>query len=692
MGAAVRRPFVLLLNTARGNLPAMDKTNSHKAAVFLFCLLFSLLSGFSASALERVSGDQLMLAAEPIFVGKEAFIDRIALRTGAERDSVGLVLSGGSARAFAHIGVLKRLEEAGVVPDFIVANSMGSIIGLLYAAGLSPDQIFSIVTSTDLAALFEPTLPLAGGVLDPSRFSDLVHLYVGDKRLEELPIPIMISCEDLRSKREIRIASGDFITVLLAAFALPAIFPPVEFDGFLLIDGGVTKLVPLSAAMEFSDKVIVSSTFYDNKSLNLRNPIVVLNSAIDIGKRRAGVSDLLAYPEALWIRCAVESYSFMAFDKSSELAEIGYRSADAHAEALTAFAFGGVDSALTRIRGKLDTRIDSGRQIWAPFNRAPADKAVFAIAPFISSLSYPLDGYRLNDSVFAGVSAAFRWSGFSFSLRGGSDWRPYDKSDFLPSAAVSFLGDLLPFLSLEGLAVASWDKPSLEPYPSWYWRGAVRAVSPASFGRLEAFSIFEGVAGRDLAKRLLTSGAAYKWVSDQNSSSDAGAVLGEAALEAGHELSGAWDTHALWAYMSLGLSPFPLSAAPLTIRGRGLARIALGGKAAAYYLSDPVSASDSSFVDDIGAALYGAGLSLGWEPGTASLSLAELLILRRPAFSAFSDVLWAGNGFSVPKTASLGFRVSTELSLLGLQSSLLTLETGYDLINAVPYARVFMAP
>lgn len=157
--------------------------------------------------------DSLLLASTPIIYGEDGFRQRILSRTGGLREPIGLVLSGGSARAFAHIGVLKRLEEAGIVPDFIVANSMGSIIGLLYAAGLSPDQLYELVSRTELNALFAPVFPVAGGILDPRRFSDLIRLYLGDLRLEDLPIPILVACEDPKSKRQVLLAEGDLITV-----------------------------------------------------------------------------------------------------------------------------------------------------------------------------------------------------------------------------------------------------------------------------------------------------------------------------------------------------------------------------------------------------------------------------------------------------------------------------------------------
>src|SRR5690554_5615825 len=143
-----------------------------------------------------VSAKDLMLADVPISYGKEHFVQQIEERTNGERPPIGLVLSGGSARALAHIGVLRYLEEEGIVPDFIVSNSMGSIVGLLYAAGLSPDQILEVTSSTSLETLFDLTLPIKGGLLDASRFLQRISSILGrDLRLEDLEIPIIVATE-----------------------------------------------------------------------------------------------------------------------------------------------------------------------------------------------------------------------------------------------------------------------------------------------------------------------------------------------------------------------------------------------------------------------------------------------------------------------------------------------------------------
>jgi len=111
----------------------------------LFFILFQLIHLFA----EQNEVDPVWFQSSALFIGEEAFSQKIdTLRE--EKEPLALVLSGGSARAYAHIGVLRELEKANIKPDFIVANSMGAIIGLLYTSGFSPDDIEAIVTQVDL--------------------------------------------------------------------------------------------------------------------------------------------------------------------------------------------------------------------------------------------------------------------------------------------------------------------------------------------------------------------------------------------------------------------------------------------------------------------------------------------------------------------------------------------------------------
>ena len=128
------------------------------------------ISLFAVDLAEAAENDEflkeILVSDIPVTYGDEAFRERILARTEGKRDPIGLILTGGSARACAHIGVLRYLDEAGIVPDFIVSNSMGSIIGMLYAAGISSDQTEEILKVGDISSYFSLTIPTKGGLID----------------------------------------------------------------------------------------------------------------------------------------------------------------------------------------------------------------------------------------------------------------------------------------------------------------------------------------------------------------------------------------------------------------------------------------------------------------------------------------------------------------------------------------------
>lgn len=364
-----------------------------------------------------VSAKDLMLADVPISYGKEHFVQQIEERTNGERPPIGLVLSGGSARALAHIGVLRYLEEEGIVPDFIVSNSMGSIVGLLYAAGLSPDQILEVTSSTSLETLFDLTLPLKGGLLDASRFLQRISSILGrDLRLEDLEIPIIVATEDLVTKRQVQISEGDFYTVMVASFALPVYFPPVAYRGHRLIDGGITNLVPVAIAREFTDSIILSTTFYENDELDLNNPITILNISIDISKRRKGIEEMKELEDSyIWIRSDVESISFMEFAKVLYLEEKGYEGAKAQHLALSELERGYPVTSFDEKRETLSEAISTSNRHYAPYQHLGRfdDTQLLGLGIWSARTTYLLDDVTLGVSYTASKGA------FSAEINGG---------------------------------------------------------------------------------------------------------------------------------------------------------------------------------------------------------------------------------------------------------------------------------
>ena len=375
--------------------------------------LILLLFAFACQALFAQT-DDLLLSGEPVYYGEEQFIRRIKERC-TDHEPVGLVLTGGSARALAHIGVLKYLEENGIVPDFIISNSMGSIIAMTYAAGMSPDQILEICTSFDLGTLFDLSLPLGRGLLATDGLESLVASILGEKlRLEDLEIPVMIVSEDLVTKRQIRICSGDFYTVFTASYALPVYFTPVKYEGHLLTDGGIANIAPLEAAYDYGSNNIIASTFYSGKSTDLGNPITVLNTAIDIGKRRQGMKEILAHPEAVWIRCDVEDFSFMEFESGSLMAERGYQSSQEHEEELSAFASfaSKLSESTVEKREKYQQKIDKAEKKWIGQSHLSLHRPVsYASLRFENNENGLMAGWKYamgNFEIFAGAGFSFR--------------------------------------------------------------------------------------------------------------------------------------------------------------------------------------------------------------------------------------------------------------------------------------------
>ncbi len=375
-----------------------------KKLLFLILLIMLCLLPLMAEEEEVVEDEflkEILISDIPIVYGDENFRERILARTEGKRDPIGLVLTGGSARACAHIGVLKYLDEIGVKPDFIVSNSMGSIIGMLYASGVSPEQIEEMLKVGDISSYFSLNLPSDGGFLSAAGFKALIDYIVGkDYRLEETEIPVMVVCDDLVSKREVRITEGSFSEILIGSFALPIYFGPYRYKGHLLIDGGVISLAPIDAAYDYTDTVILSTAFYDADTINLYNPVTILNSSFDIGKRQNASSELKKYSSLIWIRCDVERFSFMAFSSAYEMAQIGYESAKALSDKLNTLYKSGEES---EDKEEISSRIEELKSSMRFFGRIKASTTTSILGVEFFALNSDFSPHFLKNSMTTGL-------------------------------------------------------------------------------------------------------------------------------------------------------------------------------------------------------------------------------------------------------------------------------------------------
>lgn len=157
---------------------------------------------------------------------------------------VGVALSGGGARGFAHVGALLAIEEAGLKPDIIAGVSAGSVIAILYAAGVRPLRIADIFARTGFSDFAELSFG-GGGLFRIDKFTEFILSEIGkSRRLEELQIPTYIGVTNLDTGAPAVFNTGEIGPRMMASCSIPIIFTPVEIDGVHYVDGGVLRNHP----------------------------------------------------------------------------------------------------------------------------------------------------------------------------------------------------------------------------------------------------------------------------------------------------------------------------------------------------------------------------------------------------------------------------------------------------------------
>lgn len=160
------------------------------------------------------------------------------------RYKLGVALSGGGARGFAHLGALKALEEAGYKPDILAGVSAGSVAAVMYAAGLPVEGILKLFAQTKFTDFCSLRLKSGGGLFALNKFRDFIARVTGVELLEQLPIPTYIGVTDLDHGLATEFHSGPIGERVTASCSIPIVFTPVNIDGTHYVDGGVLRNLP----------------------------------------------------------------------------------------------------------------------------------------------------------------------------------------------------------------------------------------------------------------------------------------------------------------------------------------------------------------------------------------------------------------------------------------------------------------
>jgi NTE family protein len=176
-----------------------------------------------------------------------------------DRKKIGLALSGGAARGFAHLGVLKVLEENNIPIDFVAGTSAGSFAGGAFASGLKVAEIIEMSRKISWFKMAGFSYS-AKGFLSNAPMGNFIKQYFPFRKFEELPIPFAAVACDLETGKQIVLKdSGDLPFAIRASCAIPGVFMPLEDEkGRKLIDGGVIAPIPTKAVRKMGAEIIIA--------------------------------------------------------------------------------------------------------------------------------------------------------------------------------------------------------------------------------------------------------------------------------------------------------------------------------------------------------------------------------------------------------------------------------------------------
>jgi len=254
------------------------------------------------------------------------------------RGKIGLALGGGGAKGLAHIPMLEVLDELEIRPHRIAGTSIGSIMGALYASGMSGKQIRQLVAELttdkrvswlggledDIGQLWNfLNLQLGkGGLVDTGPFMAFLQKTLGVTDFSELQIPLKVVASDFWNRKQVVFEHGDLIPAIQASMAIPGLFTPVHFDGKVLVDGGLVNPVPYDLLVDECDVVIAIDVLGDRTPSSADgspgyfettfNTIQILETSLMREKFKFHPPDIYIHPE-------LENVQVLDFNRAEEI-------------------------------------------------------------------------------------------------------------------------------------------------------------------------------------------------------------------------------------------------------------------------------------------------------------------------------------------------------------------------------------
>lgn len=199
---------------------------------------------------------------------------------------IGLVLGGGGSKGFSHVGVLKVLQQNGIVPDIIVGTSMGSVIGGLYASGMPLDKMEAECLKFKITNLFDLNVfnITKQGIIAGNKFIKMIDKYTQNAIIENFAIKYACVACDLKTGKEFVFDKGKLSVAARTSSSVPGIFAPLKMDGMLLVDGGVINNIPTNVAYNMGADYVISVDCIGDEYLipNIKSVFDILMSSFSL--------------------------------------------------------------------------------------------------------------------------------------------------------------------------------------------------------------------------------------------------------------------------------------------------------------------------------------------------------------------------------------------------------------------------
>jgi NTE family protein len=250
------------------------------------------------------------------------------------RPRVALVLGGGAARGFAHVGVIRALEQEKIPIDLIVGTSVGSLIGALYAYEMNSFELEWTAFSLERDDLLDYALLSASmGPIKGERLEAFVNKKVPAANIESLKIPFAAVATDLNRGTRVVLDRGPLAPAIRASCAIPGVFQPVEYQGRLLVDGGTVDNLPVAVAREKGADIVIAVDISQNvTNYNITNLVDVTLQAMHI-MFNENVSQQRRDADVL-ISPAVGNVAMMDFTQKKRLMQAGMEAGQKAAPAI----------------------------------------------------------------------------------------------------------------------------------------------------------------------------------------------------------------------------------------------------------------------------------------------------------------------------------------------------------------------